>query len=228
MTVTKGLTIVPKTSSMLPGAGSVTGVGLEITYDGSAGGDIVVLTPSPGGPADRAGVVAGDVLVAVDGQPTKGLSLYDASDLLQGPPDSQVCSGTGPDSCVAHCAHSSAGTCTSGTGTRGGEGAGHRRVVDAALMWAPQVSSVKQVWRGRGRCGWAGGCRSANMIRGVGQHQQEQSLPLLWMRPFTVEKEALNCECCWQSCYCLLHWWRLWLREGGSQNAYRIHVPLLW
>eukprot|EP00775_Hariotina_reticulata_P007473 gene7473-7682_t len=71
-------------------AGSVTGVGLEITYDGSAGGDIVVLTPTPGGPADRAGVVAGDVLVAVDGQPTKGLSLYDASDLLQGQPDSQV------------------------------------------------------------------------------------------------------------------------------------------
>ncbi|KAF8071053.1 ctpA [Scenedesmus sp. PABB004] len=71
-------------------AGSVTGVGLEITYGGGAGDDIVVQTPSPGGPADRAGVRAGDVLVSVDGTPTRGLSLYDASDLLQGAADSTV------------------------------------------------------------------------------------------------------------------------------------------
>lgn len=70
--------------------GSVTGVGLEITYDGSAGSDIVVLTPTPGGPADKAGVRAGDVIMTVDGTPTKGLSLYDVSDLLQGEADSQV------------------------------------------------------------------------------------------------------------------------------------------
>lgn len=72
--------------------GSVTGVGLEITYDGAAGSDIVVLTPTPGGPADKAGVRAGDVLVTVDGTPTRGLSLYDVSDLLQGEADSQVVS----------------------------------------------------------------------------------------------------------------------------------------
>jgi hypothetical protein len=71
-------------------AGSVTGVGLEITYDGAAGSDIVVLTPTPGGPADKAGVKAGDVIMTVDGTPTKGLSLYDVSDLLQGEADSQV------------------------------------------------------------------------------------------------------------------------------------------
>jgi C-terminal processing protease CtpA/Prc len=69
----------------------VTGVGLEITYDGAAGSDIVVLTPTAGGPADKAGVKAGDVIVSVDGTPTKGLSLYDVSDLLQGEADSQVC-----------------------------------------------------------------------------------------------------------------------------------------
>lgn len=68
----------------------MTGVGLEITYDGAAGSDIVVLTPTPGGPADKAGVKAGDVIVSVDGTPTKGLSLYDVSDLLQGEADSQV------------------------------------------------------------------------------------------------------------------------------------------
>jgi predicted metalloprotease with PDZ domain len=65
-------------------------VGLEITYDGAAGSDIVVLTPTAGGPADKAGVKAGDVIVSVDGTPTKGLSLYDVSDLLQGEADSQV------------------------------------------------------------------------------------------------------------------------------------------
>lgn len=68
----------------------MTGVGLEITYDGGAGQDIVVLTPQPGGPADKAGVRAGEVIVSIDGTPTKGLSLYDASDLLQGEADSQV------------------------------------------------------------------------------------------------------------------------------------------
>jgi hypothetical protein len=71
--------------------GSVTGVGLEITYDGGSGKDVVVLTPSPGGPADKAGARAGDVIVAVDGTAVKGLSLYDVSDLLQGDADSQVC-----------------------------------------------------------------------------------------------------------------------------------------
>lgn len=66
-------------------------MGLEITYDGATGAsDIVVLTPTPGGPADQAGIKAGDVLVAVDGTATKGLSLYDVSDLLQGEADSQV------------------------------------------------------------------------------------------------------------------------------------------
>jgi carboxyl-terminal processing protease len=49
-----------------------------------------VLTPSPGGPADKAGAKAGDVIVSVDGTAVKGLSLYDVSDLLQGEADSQV------------------------------------------------------------------------------------------------------------------------------------------
>lgn len=70
----------------------MTGVGLEITY-GAAPGEVVVLTPSPGGPAEKAGVRAGDVIVSVDGQPTRGLSLYDVSDLLQGDADSQVAGG---------------------------------------------------------------------------------------------------------------------------------------
>lgn len=36
-----------------------------------------------GGPAEKAGVRAGDVIATISGTPTKGLSLYEASDLLQ-------------------------------------------------------------------------------------------------------------------------------------------------
>lgn len=89
----------PEACLLLPVSGSVTGVGLEITYDGAAGSDVVVLTPTPGGPADKAGVKAGDVIMSVDGNPTKGLSLYDVSDLLQGEADSQV----GWDGCQGGC-----------------------------------------------------------------------------------------------------------------------------
>ncbi len=62
------------------------------------------------------GVNAGDVIVAVDGKPTAGLSLYEASGLLQGPADSQVrLSGPEPEqvqpricrvgTCVQRCQH---------------------------------------------------------------------------------------------------------------------------
>lgn len=51
-----------------------------------------VVTPSPGGPADKAGIKSRDVVVSIDGKPTTGLSLYDAGDMLQGGEGSQVCS----------------------------------------------------------------------------------------------------------------------------------------
>ncbi|EFJ50637.1 hypothetical protein VOLCADRAFT_58180, partial [Volvox carteri f. nagariensis] len=66
---------------------SVTGVGLEVTFtegSGLAGSLLKVVTPAEGGPADRAGVRPGDVILAVDDKPTMGISLYEASDLLQG------------------------------------------------------------------------------------------------------------------------------------------------
>ena len=49
-----------------------------------------VVTPLPGGPADRAGVRAGDSIELIDGTPTRGLSLYEASDLLLGETGSEV------------------------------------------------------------------------------------------------------------------------------------------
>jgi hypothetical protein len=73
-------------------AGSVTGVGVEITYSSSpaASSQLVVLAPSPGGPAAVAGVRPGDVLESINGVPTQGLSLYEAGDLLQGEEGTEV------------------------------------------------------------------------------------------------------------------------------------------
>lgn len=66
-----------------------------MTYDESQGADsdLVVVAPVGGGPADAGGIRAGDVIAAIDGKPTRGLSLYEASDLLLGPLDTQVNAG---------------------------------------------------------------------------------------------------------------------------------------
>ena len=60
-----------------------------------------VVTPAPGGPADRAGLQAGDIIVAIDGKPTNGASLYDAGDMLQGAEGSEV-STAGLLCCAVH------------------------------------------------------------------------------------------------------------------------------
>lgn len=49
-----------------------------------------VITPSAGGPADRAGIEPRDALVAIGDVATEGLTLYEAGDLLQGPEGSEV------------------------------------------------------------------------------------------------------------------------------------------
>lgn len=46
---------------------------------------IVVVSPLPGTPAHKAGIRAGDVIVAVEGLPTKDMRLSDAIQKLQGP-----------------------------------------------------------------------------------------------------------------------------------------------
>ncbi len=51
-----------------------------------------VITPSAGGPAEKAGIEPRDGLVAIDGKQTEGLSLYEAGDMLQGAEGSEVTS----------------------------------------------------------------------------------------------------------------------------------------
>eukprot|EP00271_Cylindrocystis_brebissonii_P013106 TRINITY_DN326_c0_g1_i1.p1 TRINITY_DN326_c0_g1~~TRINITY_DN326_c0_g1_i1.p1 ORF type:complete len:629 (-),score=96.52 TRINITY_DN326_c0_g1_i1:216-2102(-) len=70
--------------------GAVTGVGLEVGFTGDGAGDLVVVSPVTGGPADLAGVAPGDIIRAIDGMPTAGMGLYDAAQRLQGPLQSQV------------------------------------------------------------------------------------------------------------------------------------------
>ena len=57
---------------------------------------VQVVAPAPGGPAERAGIKPLDAVVAIDGKNTKGISLFEAGDLLQGEDGSQV----QPDPCL--------------------------------------------------------------------------------------------------------------------------------
>ena len=61
--------------------GEYGGVGIEIVLSDGA---IKVVTPVGGGPADRAGIKAGDVIAAVDGESVEGRTLAEAVGRLRG------------------------------------------------------------------------------------------------------------------------------------------------
>ncbi|GLU08261.1 hypothetical protein SLE2022_251840 [Rubroshorea leprosula] len=73
--------------------GALTGVGLSIGYpvgsEGSAAG-LVVISAAAGGPADKAGILSGDVILEIDDKSTEGMGIYDAAERLQGPEGSSV------------------------------------------------------------------------------------------------------------------------------------------
>jgi carboxyl-terminal processing protease len=68
-------------------AGLHVGAGLEV---GLVDGQATVIAPLAGGPAEAAGVKAGDHLLAIDGQPTETMSIGRIEEALAGPPDSTV------------------------------------------------------------------------------------------------------------------------------------------
>ena len=68
-------------------AGHYTGVGIEL---GMRGGLPTVITPVEGSPAAQAGVLAGDVVVAIDGGDVDGLSVLELDERLSGPTGSEV------------------------------------------------------------------------------------------------------------------------------------------
>lgn len=60
--------------------GRFTGIGVELAWKGG----LMVVSSIEGSPARAAGIRPGDLIVAVDNRPVKGLSFYRAGDLLTG------------------------------------------------------------------------------------------------------------------------------------------------
>jgi carboxyl-terminal processing protease len=66
---------------------SYEGIGALVTM---REGQLVIVEPFQGGPADSAGVRAGDVVIQVDDTPIQNISLYEAIALILGPAGTQV------------------------------------------------------------------------------------------------------------------------------------------
>jgi carboxyl-terminal processing protease len=67
--------------------GNYGGVGLEVSMDE---GFVRVISPMDDTPADKAGVMAGDLIIQIDDQPVRGLSLSAAIDTMRGEPGSII------------------------------------------------------------------------------------------------------------------------------------------
>src|SRR5919112_6773217 len=74
--------------SFSPGAQkNQSGIGAELSQFASY---LYVIAPVKGGPADLAGLQAGDIIEYIDGKATRDISLYDARQLLNGAAGSEV------------------------------------------------------------------------------------------------------------------------------------------
>jgi carboxyl-terminal processing protease len=67
--------------------GQFGGLGIEVSENG---GMIRVVSPIDGTPAAKAGIKAGDIIVAINGKPTIGLTLDKAVDKMRGPVGSKI------------------------------------------------------------------------------------------------------------------------------------------
>ncbi len=63
------------------------GIGAELSQVASY---LYVIAPMKGSPADQVGIRAGDIIEYIDAKATRDISLYDAKQLLNGPPGSEV------------------------------------------------------------------------------------------------------------------------------------------
>ena len=64
-------------------SGELSGVGIQLSLDKDTK-ELVVISPIEGSPASRAGVQPKDVITAIDGKSTKGISTEDAVKLIRG------------------------------------------------------------------------------------------------------------------------------------------------
>jgi carboxyl-terminal processing protease len=67
--------------------GEFDGIGAEVTV---RDGEIVIIAPFADSPAEQAGIRAGDVIVAIDGESTAGMSLLEAVVKIRGPQGTAV------------------------------------------------------------------------------------------------------------------------------------------
>jgi carboxyl-terminal processing protease len=67
--------------------GQFGGLGIEVTMEN---GFVKVVSPIDDTPAQRAGIKSGDLIVRLDDQPVKGMSLNDAVKIMRGEPGSKI------------------------------------------------------------------------------------------------------------------------------------------
>ena len=67
--------------------GSYEGIGAQVTLRNN---QITIVLPFAGSPAERAGLKSGDIILAVNGEPTIGLSLHEAVSMVRGAKGSTV------------------------------------------------------------------------------------------------------------------------------------------
>jgi carboxyl-terminal processing protease len=70
--------------------GKFGGVGIQVGFDRQNRGQLTVISPMPGTPAYEAGVLAGDLIVKIDGKSTESMRMSEAVDLIQGEPGQKV------------------------------------------------------------------------------------------------------------------------------------------
>ena len=73
-------------------SGSLSGVGIQLSLD-KRSNKLIVVSPIEGTPADRAGVESNDVIISIDGIPTKGMSIENAVKLIRGKKGTKVVLG---------------------------------------------------------------------------------------------------------------------------------------
>lgn len=76
-------------SMQIDTSGELTGVGIQLSQDEDSK-KLVVIAPIEGTPAAKAGVLAKDIILKIDGKSTDGMDVNDAVSLIRGPVGTEV------------------------------------------------------------------------------------------------------------------------------------------